>query len=184
MQRITIKWGFISGALMVGIPLATYLLIGGGPETFKISEIIGYATIILSLLLIFIAINNYRLLQEDNRVSFGKGFLLGLSISAIAGLMFGIYNWVFVEFMQPDFMDQYYDYYIEQIKQSGKPEAQVTEEVMAFEREKAMFMNTSLQFLIMFLTVFIIGGIVSIFSAAIQSRIQTQNNNVEQHSER
>ncbi|WP_179957770.1 DUF4199 domain-containing protein [Exilibacterium tricleocarpae] len=175
MSQIAIKWGLIAGLVMVGVPLITYLLIGGGPETFAIGEIIGYATIILSLLLIFIAINEFRRLQPDQKVGFGRGLAIGLLISAIAGSLFGIYNWVYVEFLHPEFMDQYYDYYIEQVQQSGKPAAEIEQQIASFEQQKALFMNPVTQFLLMFLTVFVIGAVVSLFCAAVQSRMSAKD---------
>ena len=171
ISQVAIKWGTIAGLLMVGVPLLTYLLIGGGPETFEVGEVIGYATIILSLLLIFMAINEFRRLQPDQRVGFAQGLAIGLLISAIAGSLFGVYNWVYVEFLQPDFLDQYYNHAIEQLRQSGQTEADIQRQIESFEREKALFMNPAIQFLLMFLTVFVIGLVVTLFCAAIQSRL-------------
>lgn len=174
MQKLSIKWGLICGTFMVGIPFISYLLMGGGPETFKIGEIIGYATIILALLLIFLALNEYRQLQADQKISFIRGLCIGLLISAIAGALFGIYNVIYVEILEPEFMDQYYSYYLEQLANSSASPAEIARKTQAFEQEKAMFMNIYLQFFIMFLTVFVIGTIVSLFCAAIQCRIKPQ----------
>lgn len=172
MKQITIKWGMISGLIMVGVPMITYLLIGGGPETFRIGELIGYATIVLSLLLIFIAINEVRKLQDEQTIGFFKGLAVGLMISAIAGTLFGIYNWVYMSFLEPGFLDQYYDYYIEQLKASEPDPATLDSQIQSFEEQREMFANPFFQFVVMFFTVFAIGLIVSIFCAGIQSKVK------------
>jgi hypothetical protein len=173
MQKLSLKWGLIAGLIMVGIPYTSYLLMGGGPETFKLGEIIGYATIICSLLLIYVAINEYRLILANQQISFIQGLSVGLMVTGLAALMFGIYNVIYVEFLEPGFMDQYYNYYIEQISNSGQPQLEIDRQIKAFEEEKQMFMNIYLQFFIMFITVFVIGLLVSVFCAALQSRMVT-----------
>lgn len=175
MQKLSIKWGLIAGTIMVGIPFISYLLMGGGPETFKLGEIIGYATIICSLLLIYVAVNEYRLLQANQQISFVNGLAVGLLVSTLAATMFGIYNVIYVELLEPGFMDQYYNYYIEQISNSGKPQVEIDQQIQAFEQEKQMFMNVYLQFFLMFITVFVIGLIVSLFCAGVQSRLGVSN---------
>ena len=173
MKQITIKWGMISGLIMVGIPMITYLLIGGGPETYRVGELIGYATIVLSLLLIFIAINEVRKLQPEQRIGFGKGLAIGLLVSAMAGSLFGIYNWIYMSFLEPEFLDQYYNYYIDQLRESKQAEAEIEQQILGFEQQRAMFSNPLFQFVVMFFTVFAIGVIVSIFCAGVQSKIKS-----------
>lgn len=172
MKQISLKWGMISGLIIVGIPLITYLIIGGGPETYRIGELIGYGTIVLSLLLIFVAINEFRKLQPDLRVGFGKGLLIGFLISAIAGSLFGLYNLIYMTYLEPEFLDQYYNYYIDQLRQSDQAPADIEAQIQGFEQQKEMFASPVFQFVLMFFTVFAIGIIVSIFCAGIQSRIR------------
>ena len=172
MQNVTLKWGTISGVIIFGLPMLTYFVFGGGSENYTIGEIIGYSAIVLSLLMIFAAINEYRKMQADQRVSFGKGLLIGLLISAIAGTMFGVYNWIYVTFLNPDFMDEYYSYYIDQVRNSGKPAAEIEQAIQGYEAEKAFFMSPTVQFATYFFTVFAVGLIISLFSAGIQSRLK------------
>jgi len=173
MQSVTLKWGTISGVIIFGIPLLTYFVFGGGSENYGIGEIIGYSAIVLSLLMIFAAINEYRKLQPNQRVSFGKGLLIGLLISAIAGTMFGVYNWIYVTFLDPGFMDEYYGYYIEQIRGSGKTAAEIEQAIQSYEAGKAFFASPVVQFATYFFTVFGIGLIISLFSAGVQSKLKS-----------
>ena len=178
MQTNIIKYGLIAGGVIVLIPVITGWLIGYGPETFKIGEIVGYSTIVLSLLLIFLAVNEYQKSNPDMVVSFGKIFFIGLGISGIAGIMFGIYNLVYVYYIAPDFMEQYFGYYIENIRNSGAPAEQVSAEIAKLEQEKEIFMNPVVNFLVMFATVFMIGIVVSLVSGLVQ---RSKNQGVNAH---
>lgn len=170
MKNNIIKFGLMAGTVIVLIPVITGWLIGYGPETFKIGEIIGYSTMILSLLLIFVAVREYQKTHPDEQLSFGKVFLIGTGISAVAGVMFGIYNLVYVYYIAPDFMEQYYGYYIENIRNSGAPEEHIAAQISELEQEKALFMSPLVSFFMMFASVFMIGLIVSVISGLFQTQ--------------
>ncbi len=176
MRHSILKFGLISGSIIVGIPLLSGLVIGYGPETFKTGEIIGYSTMILSMLIIFIAVKEYQKAHRSEVVGFLKILSIGAGISTIAGLMFGIYNVIYVEFIDPEFMQQYYQYYIEGIKSSGAAAAEIERQISQLEREKDMFMNPIVNFFAMFVTVFMIGLSVSVISGLFQKdRIKQLN---------
>ena len=169
MKQKIFKYGLLAGSVIVLIPVITSWFIGTGPETFAIGEIIGYSTMIVSLLLIFMAVNEYKQSQPERSVSFSKILMIGTGISAIAGVMFGIYNWVYVTYIAPEFVDQYYNYYIENIRSSGAPQTEIDSSIASLNEEKEMFMNPIVSFLAMFVSVFIVGLIISFFSAFTQS---------------
>ncbi|TQV76504.1 DUF4199 domain-containing protein [Aliikangiella marina] len=174
MQNNIIKYGLIAGTVIVLIPVVAEMFMGRGPETFRIGEIIGYSTMILSLLLIFVAVNNYQKLNPQEVVTFGQIFLIGIGISTIAGVMFGLYNLVYVYYIAPDFMDQYFNYYIENIRNSGAPQAEIEKQIAQLEQEKSFFMSPVVNFSAMFVTVFGIGVIVSLIAGFFQRTKQAQ----------
>ncbi|MCW8880634.1 MAG: DUF4199 domain-containing protein [Kangiellaceae bacterium] len=169
MQQNILKYGLISGSIIVLIPVISGWIMGTEPETFRMGEIIGYSTMILSLLLIFLAVNEYKKNNPGSFLSFGKVLLIGLGISAIAGVMFGIYNWIYVTFLEPEFMDQYFNYYIENIRNSGASQADIDSQIAKLEQEKEIFMNPFVSFMAMFVSVFGIGLNISLVSAFSQS---------------
>ncbi len=168
MNKYIIKYGIIAGAVVVLISVISGWFLGQDPENFRMGEIIGYSTMVLSLLLIFLAVNEYKQKNPHTQLSFGQAFIIGIGISAIAGIIFGIYNWVYVSYLAPDFMDNYFNYYIENIKNSGEPQAQIEAQIAKLNEEKAFFMNPLVSFVAMFMSVFGIGLIISLVSAAAQ----------------
>ena len=96
----------------------------------------------------------------------------------IPSIAFGLYNLFYIEVLDPSFMDNYYQYTIEEYKASMEP-AEFEAMKAKMESEKEMFQNTFLQFFLMFITVFVIGFIVSLISSMIlkkdQNVIETSN---------
>lgn len=172
MHSNIIKYGFIAGSVIILIPVVSEWFMGRGPETFRMGEIIGYSTMILSLLLIFVAVNNYQKAHPNESLSFAQIFLIGIGISAIAGVMFGVYNLVYVYYIAPDFMEQYFSYYVENIRNSGAPQAQIDKQIAQLEQEKEFFMSPWINFAVMFVTVFGIGVIVSLIAGFAQKSKQ------------
>ncbi len=169
MRNNILKYGLISGCIVVLIPLIGTWVMGTEPETFKMGEIIGYSTMILSMLIIFLAVNEYKKSIPEHRLTFLDITKIGLGISIIAGVMFGLYNVIYVLYIDPDFMDKYFSYYIHNIQNSGQSEDIINQQIKQLEQDKAMFMSPTFNFFMMFLSVFIIGLIVTLISGLAQS---------------
>ncbi|MBV1908258.1 MAG: DUF4199 domain-containing protein [Kangiellaceae bacterium] len=172
MKNNIMKFGLIAGTIIVMIPLITGLIIGYGPETYKTGEIVGYSTIILSLMMIFLAVKEYQKRNPEQTVGFLKILAIGAGISFIAGLMFGIYNVIYVTYIDPEFMHTYYQYYIQSIQSSGASAEVIEQQIAQLEKEKEMFMDLTFNFALMFLTVFMIGLVVSVISGLLQREKQ------------
>ncbi len=176
MRQNIIKYGLISGVIIVAIPLLSGLAMGYSEDTFEMGEIIGYSTMIFSLMVIFIAAKKYQEQNPTEIMGFKKIFLLGTGISLIAGIMFGIYNVVHVTYIDPDFMDKYYDYAIKNIRNSGINVEAANLQITEIESQKEMFMSPMVNFFLMFITVFVIGLAVSVVSALFQrDKLNTQS---------
>jgi len=163
MKKIFIKYGLIAGLIVVGVPVVLSLFTGFGPESFAIGEIIGYASIIVAMATVYFAMRQYRDNLNEGRLSFGRGLKIGTVISAIGGIAFAIYNVVFVTWIMPDFNEQYFAYSMG--LEVGTPEF---ESQFAAMMESNGFMYSLLGgTILMFLTVFLIGFIISVISALI-----------------
>jgi len=175
MKSSILKYGLLAGTIIVMIPVITGLIIGHGPDSFKTGEIIGYSTMILSLMMIFLAVREYKKHHPEEVVSFAKIVTIGAAISLIAGFMFGVYNVIYVTYIHPEFMQEYYSHYVQNIQNSGISQAEIELQISKLEQEKEMFMDPLFNFFLMFLTVFIIGLIVSILSGLFQREKMTLN---------
>lgn len=120
---------------------------------FATQEVIGYLTMIASLSFIFLGIKHYRDQVNGGRIGFRRAVLIGLMISAITGIGIALADFIYLSFINPDFFEEY-------------------TAVMRSEGYKGEIPDYGNGFLamIMFLTVMIIGLIISLISALILQR--------------
>ncbi len=170
MKSSIIKYGLISGTVLVAILLSSSFFLEQGPEDYKLSEIVGYSAIVLSLMLILVAQHEYSK-QLTSPLKYGQALIIGLAISTIAGIAFGLYNLVYISFINPEFMEQYYSYYIENIRNSGASDEQIEATIAKLNSEKEMWMSPGIQFIGMFMTVFVVGLVVSLISAGFMTKL-------------
>ncbi len=167
MKNTVLRYGVYSAITISTLSLTGWFL--GKNLDYSIQEIIGYTSMVVSLLFVFFGIKHYRDNENDGVVSFKKALLIGILISLIAALAFGILDVIYVKFINPDFMAEYYTHYVEQMR-STLSEAEFKVELEKLEAQKELFSNIFMSFLLMFATVLIIGFIISLLSALILQR--------------
>jgi len=172
MGKKSLVSGLIAGGILVGLFLLSHLLFMKDfkPEMWEVGEIVGYSSMIIALTAIFFGIKNYRDKVLAGKISFGKAFLLGLGISAVASVIFGIYVYLLYTVISPDLTDKMIECYRERIKTSGETQQVITQELEKFQMEEPMWRNPFLQSFAMIVTVLVIGILISLVSAAILRR--------------
>ncbi|MCB0842607.1 MAG: DUF4199 domain-containing protein [Bacteroidetes bacterium] len=168
MKKIVIKYGLWAALITLGLPLIGEIILqsGGGRVDFTTGEIIGYASMAAAMIFVFLGMKKFRDEVNNGKLSFLEALKVGLLIAVIPAVGFGLYSYVYSEFLHPEFMDEYYTYSIEQMKES-LPEAEFEAKVAELEAQKEMFMNPFVNFFVMFATVFIIGVIFTLVSSLI-----------------
>ena len=151
MKSTVMRFG-IYGFLLALIIFLSALYFGEGLD-FSTQEVIGYLTMIASLSFIFFGIKHYRDRINDGTISFRRAVLIGLLISALTGLGIALADFIYLSFINPDFFEEY-------------------EVIMRNEGYKGEIPDYGNGFMamIMFLTVMIIGLIISLISALILAR--------------
>ncbi len=167
MKNTVIRYG-IYGAITICILFLIALFIGKN-LSFTAQEVIGYATMVISLVFVFFGIKHYRDNENDGVVSFGKALLIGVLISLFAAIAFGIIDVIYVTYINPDFTTEYYATIEEQMK-SSLPEAEYKVKLTELEAQKELFSSSWMSFLLMSSTVLIIGFIISLISGLILQR--------------
>lgn len=167
MKNTVLKYGIYS-AITICLLMSISWFLGKSLE-YSTQEVIGYASMIVSLLFVFFGIKHFRDQENEGVVSFGKALLIGLLISLLAAFAFGVLDVIYVKYLYPDFMADYYAYYVEEIKNSFTGEELKTK-LAELEAQKELFSNIFMSFFLMFITVFMIGFIISLISALILQR--------------
>lgn len=181
MKSIILKYGSYSAIFLIVAGLIPFLFMGGSetvPEDYGKGEIIGYLTIVLSLVFVFFGIKKYRDEGNGGVITFGKALKMGALIILFPSFAFAVYNIIYVEVLDPDFADKYYEYQLDKMKADADPsEYSSIESSLADQKE--MWANIPFQTALMFMTVYVIGFSVSLLSSLILSRKSSENISID-----
>lgn len=169
--KIISRYGLYSAGFLIATGLLLFFILGPSPDYYEIGEVLGYTSITLSLVFVYFGIRKYRNEHLNGNISFGQAVKTGLLIAIFPALAFGIYNIIYAEILDPDFMENYYQYQLQTMEATmSTQEYEVARDQM--EAEKEMFMNPAVQFFAMFLSVWIIGLIITLVSSFTLSKYQ------------
>ncbi|MBW1298481.1 DUF4199 domain-containing protein [Aquimarina litoralis] len=173
MKNTVVRYG-IYGAITIAILFLLALTLGKD-LSYSAQEVIGYTSMVVSLLFVFFGIKHYRDHENNGVVSFGKALLIGILISLFAALAFGIIDVIYIMYINPDFAAEYYGHMVEQMR-TTLSEEEFKIKLAELEAEKELFSSPVMNFLLMSFTVLIIGFIISLISGLILQRKPTTNN--------
>jgi hypothetical protein len=170
MQRIVLRFGLASGAILVAMALIMMPLCLRGTLDFDHSEILGYSSMVLSFLLVFFGIRAYRDNVAGGVISFGKAFQVGILITLITCSMY-VLAWEIIYFgFYPDFLDQYSAHVLAKMHASGASAAEIRKTTEQMATMAKYYKNPLFNIGITLMEVFPVGLIVTLISAAIARR--------------
>ena len=168
MKSIVKKYGigvgvFISLAMMISHFLA------GDPPDFDMMEVVGWTSMILASLTIFIALRAVRE-GQGGFISFKDAFLKGLMVAVIAGGIVGLYTVLHIGLLDRDYTERYMEYEIAKMAEGGMTPAEIETELEKTAELRDLLENPFAQGLVMMIMVFLVGLLVSLGSGAILAR--------------
>jgi hypothetical protein len=164
VKKIVLIFGIIAGIIVSAM---LFMSMATGSVDFENGELLGYATMIIALSTIFFGIKTYRDKHLNGSIKFGKGFLMGLYITLIASIMYTASWMIILNTSGENFMEEYYQYSVEQLKQSGQSQAEIDLQIQQMEEFKELYKNPIVQIGVTFLEIFPVGLLISLISAAI-----------------
>ena len=170
MQKIVLRFGLASGALLVAMAAVMMPLCLNGTIDIHNSEILGYSSMVLAFLLVFFGIRSYRDNVAGGAIGFGKAFQVGILITLVTCAMYVIAWEITYYNFYPDFLDQYNAYSLAKMRAAGESEAAIREATAQMADFAKLYANPLFNIAITFLEVFPVGLIVTLVSAAILRR--------------
>jgi hypothetical protein len=168
MRKIVLTFGLIAGAMLSAMMLMTLPFLD--KIGFDKGEIIGYTTMVLAFLMVYFGVRSYRDNVAGGSVTFGRAFLVGLMITAVATVCY-VVTWQVIYYkVTPDFGDKYAAYAIDKAKKSGATDAQIivlTKEMTEF---KEMYKNPLVNIAFTLLEPLPVGLVFTLVSAGVLSR--------------
>lgn len=165
MLRPILTYGLIAGLIVV-LPMFAYFLLGE-PEISDHSALFGYATMLIALSTIFIAVKSYRDKALGGVIKFVPALLMGLGISVVAGLVYVIGWEIYMALTNYTFASAYGDAMVEAARAKGAPPAEVEQISAEMAQFAAQYSNPLFRIPITFIEIFPVGVIVSLISAAL-----------------
>ncbi len=167
MKNTVIKYGIYG--LITGFVLFLSGILLGKSLSYSTQEILGYATMIISLSFIFFGIKHYRDKINGGVINFGKALLIGLLISALVGIGVAIADYIYTSMINPDFASEYLEKSIQTMEQTYSGQELETKKA-ELTRQMNDYGGSGFMATLMFITVVIIGFIISIISSLILQR--------------
>ncbi|MCK7595256.1 DUF4199 domain-containing protein [Pseudomarimonas salicorniae] len=159
----TIRYGLIAGGLLCLPMFGPYLIFGLRPEWMRVGEVIGYTSMVLCMTATWFAMRHEQ--QRRGPLGYGRLLGVGVGVSAVAGLIFGLATWGFYALAGDALPEALIEFYLAQARDPGLDAAESARRVAEIESMKSLFFNRPLQAAVMFATVFVIGVAVSLVAA-------------------
>jgi Protein of unknown function (DUF4199) len=168
MKKIVLTFGLIAGAMLSAMMLMTLPFLDR--IGFDKGEIIGYTTMVLAFLMVYFGVRSYRDNVAGGSIKFGRAFLVGLLITAVATVCY-VVTWEVIYYkVAPDFGDKYAAYAIEKAKKSGASDAQITVLTKEMTEFKEMYKNPLVNIAFTLLEPLPVGLVFTLVSAGVLSR--------------
>jgi hypothetical protein len=168
MKKTVWTFGLISGALVSAMMAAT--LPFQGEKGFDHSLVVGYATMVLSFLLIYFGVRSYRDNVGRGTIGFGRALAVGTLIGVIASVCY-VATWevMYFKFM-PDFMTKYGAHELEKARAGGASEAVLAQKKVELAKFEKMYQNPAINAAYTILEPLPVALVVALISAGVLRR--------------
>ncbi|GAB4510581.1 MAG: DUF4199 domain-containing protein [Bacteroidota bacterium] len=167
MKQTVLRYGAYGALTICVLFIISWYALGN--LSMSVQELLGYVSIIVSLSFVFFGIKHFRDRENEGKVSFKKALIIGILISIITALAFGLLDVLYTEVLNPEFMDTYYEEVIQEMR-TNLPSEEFQVKLAELESQREQFSNPLLSFIFMGMTVFLIGFIISLLSSLILQR--------------
>jgi hypothetical protein len=173
MKRIVWTFGLISGAVLSLLMALSMSFIGHIGDK---GLIIGYTTMVVSFLMVFVGIKTYRDNVLGGSIGFGKAFKVGILIAVIGSVCY-VATWE-VLFYGSDVGEKVMAQMVEQEKTRSTNQAENDAKVAEMKKFQEMYRsNPFVNVALTFIEVFPVGLVITLVSAGVLSRKRQQTVN-------
>ena len=172
MKSTVLKFGIISSVTILVLFFISFLFLEN--LSFTVQEIWGYLSIFIALSFVFFGVKSYRDSLPNKAISFWRALGTGLLIVLFPAIIFGIFNVIYITYLNPDFTEQYYAAMVADMstQYSG---SELSAKLAEMESMKELATSGLFNFFLMTFTVLILGIIVSLITAVTLRSSGTQS---------
>lgn len=171
MKKLVLIYGLIAGIINAAL-MMILMPLWSESKDFSMGEVFGYLSMVLALSMIFVGIYKYRQHYGGGSITFLKAFKIGILITLIASAIY-VAGWmIYSHFINPGVMDEYFNYALEQVRNSDASAAEIERKVEEMKKFKEMYQNTWIQIGITFTEILPVGIIMTIIASLVLKRKQ------------
>ncbi|GGI56043.1 DUF4199 domain-containing protein [Winogradskyella haliclonae] len=167
MKKTVIRYGLyalISGFVLFGLPF----FLGMGVD-YDYGELIGYTSMIISLLFVFFGIKHYRDKVNNGKISLGKALAIGMLIALFSAIGVAVMDYLYTTQINPDFASDYLEYKLSGMEAALSPE-EFKVESAKLTKQMEDYGSPSFMAFMMLASVLVLGFIISLISGLILQR--------------
>lgn len=160
--------GLVGAAMSISFMLSIDLMTqADGTMDFSKGELIGYSSMLLSLVLVFLGIRSYKNSISPQPLSFGRALGLGTYLVAVASTIYAlVWMWYYANYAQ-NFMTEYSAYVIECAAQEGATATELAAKEAEMASMSSLYENPLVRFGMTFMEYFPIGFVGALIGSAI-----------------
>ena len=155
MKNLILKYGIIGGLIAITLGTLNWFFIAE-QSGVQGSQIVGYLSIFVSLLCIPFGIRYFRDKLNNEVISFGQSFKIGLGITAMAALVMGLHSVLFFALQKEEFLAW---------QRADLSQAELLAFNEQLEQGPDFIYAPWFQGIVMFIMVFLIGAVVNLISS-------------------
>ncbi|MCI0691239.1 DUF4199 domain-containing protein [candidate division KSB1 bacterium] len=166
-MKIILKYGIIVG-VVVFVYIILELVLGLHDKYLSVGQYTGYLRYLLLAAGIYVGTNDLRYEQPEIDITFWQALGKGLGISAVAGVIICISEWLYIDFINPKFVQDFTEFTINKLKAANAS----AEHIAAVMEQAQIWKPLEMQLLLYFAETMILG---SIFSLIVSIVLITRN---------
>ena len=172
MKKNIVIYGSIAGIVVSILMLfiTNYLSHCEGNVDYDTSMLIGYASMLIALSLVFVGIRNYRNKYNGGVISFGKAFKIGLFMVLVASTIY-VAAWLIAYFFFiPDFFEKYSAQMLDKLRTGGASQLEIEKQTKEMANLAVMYKNPLYNAAMTYMEILPVGLIVTLISSLILRR--------------
>jgi amino acid transporter len=168
MRKTVLTFGLIAGAIMSAMMLLSMPFLE--QIGYDRAEIIGYTTMVLAFLLVFVGVKSYRDNVAGGTITFGRAAAVGALIVAVSAVCYTVTWQALYYWISPDVQTKVEDMMIVRAREKGGTPEAIDERIAEANRYAAMYKNPAVNVAFTFLEPLPVGLVVVLVTAGIVRR--------------
>ncbi|WP_181309063.1 DUF4199 domain-containing protein [Rufibacter sp. XAAS-G3-1] len=156
---VGVRYGIMTGFASIIFSLVLYLT---GLHTNKMVSYLGMIIPIVGIVMAY----NYFKKENNGFMSYGQGLGTGTILSAVSGVLSGIFTYIYLKFVDANIIQQIRNASIEEMESKGMSDEQIEQATSMTEK----FTSPEMMLVMGFIGAIILGFILSLVIAAIMKR--------------